>query len=181
MIRFIRLNIKVIYVIIIFFAVLMILFAFLILEKAPKPEGIIKKPTDMRADTPLFKVYIVRYPTTGNITELNLENRTLRVGISTDRDELNFGVIPQNLSVRKFLNLKNKRDSRARVCIRAYGTISDFIKIKDSDFVMERGESREIELVFTGDSVGNYSGEIDVITKKPKYQLLEFLLPIVGC
>jgi len=158
-----------------------LIFLSMLTEEIPEPENIVNKQSSLRYDTALFKVYIVRYPVQGTIVPFTLENKTLKIGISADRDKLNFGVLPQNLSVRKFLNLKNREDSRARICVRTYGAIRDFVNITGDTFILEKGESREVQLIFGGDKIGNYTGEIDVITKKVRYNFMEFLLPLTRC
>ncbi|HIE34562.1 MAG TPA: hypothetical protein EYP86_05425 [Candidatus Altiarchaeales archaeon] len=158
-----------------------LIFFSMLTEEFPEPDNIVDKQGTLRYDTTLFKVYIVRYPVQGTIVPFTVENKTLKIGISADRDKLNFGVLPQTLSVRKFLNLKNREDSKARICVRTYGTIRDFVNITEDTFILEKEEYREVQLTFSGDRVGNYTGEIDVITKKMRYDFMEPLLPLTRC
>ncbi|RLI91815.1 MAG: hypothetical protein DRO89_03235 [Candidatus Altiarchaeales archaeon] len=153
---------------------------FILLGETPGPREYVKEISREHTEDLFFEKVIDRIPARGNITYPRVENRTIKVGVSADPDELNFGVVLQNMTVRKFINLRNK-DINVKVCIIPYGSISQFIKIKQNNFIMKTNESREVMIEFSGDKIGSYNGELDVITKKPKYGFLEPLLPFVAC
>jgi hypothetical protein len=46
---------------------------------------------------------------------------------------------------------------------------------------MSSGEKKEVQVRFSGGAIGNFTGEVDVLAKKPKYGFLEPLLPWVAC
>ncbi|HDH41410.1 MAG TPA: hypothetical protein ENG12_03280 [Candidatus Altiarchaeales archaeon] len=153
---------------------------FILLGETPGPREYVRRISREHTEDLFFEKAIDRIPARGNITYLRVENRTIKVGVSADPDELNFGVVPQNMTVRKFINLRNK-DINVKVCIIPYGSIRQFIKIEQNNFIMKTNESREVMIKFSGDKIGSYNGELDVITKKPKYGFLEPLLPFVAC
>jgi len=174
-----RMNKKLLAVIL--FLILAIGFlGFILLGETPGPREYVRRISREHTEDLFFEKTIDRIPARGNITYLRVENRTIKVGVSADPDELNFGVVPQNMTVRKFINLRNK-DINVKVCIIPYGSISQFIKIEQNNFIMKTNESREVMIKFSGDKIGSYNGELDVITKKPKYGFLEPLLPFVAC
>lgn len=154
---------------------------FILLDKTVPPEEYTQSIVREQEEGLLFDKIIDRIPTRANITSPRIENSTVKVGVSADTSELNFGVVIQNMSVRKFLNLGNSDDSAVKVCIVAYGNISQFVDVQNNEFTLEGGDGREVMIEFNGDRIGVYSGEVDVITKKPKYDFLKPLLSFVAC
>lgn len=150
------------------------------LNETPEPGEYVQKITREHTEDFFFEKDIVRHPARGNITYLRVENQTVKVAVSADSHELNFGAILENMTVRKFLNLRNK-DVNVKICVISYGSIKHFINTGNNNFIMKTNESAEIMIEFGGDKIGSYTGEVDVIIKKPKYGLLDSLLPFVAC
>jgi hypothetical protein len=153
---------------------------FILLSENTAPEEYVQKITRESREDFFFKKDIIRHPARANITYPQLENQTIKVGVSADTHELNFGLVIQNMTVRKFLNLRTG-DVNVKVCVVPYGSIKQFIEIEQNDFVMKTNESKQIMVEFSGDRVGSYTGEIDVIVKKPKHDFLEPLLLVIPC
>ncbi|MCK4490977.1 MAG: hypothetical protein KAU03_00020, partial [Candidatus Altiarchaeales archaeon] len=65
--------------------------------------------------------------------------------------------------------------------IRVNGDIKPLIKIRDEEIILEKNGQREVQIAFNATGVGAYTGEIDVIVKKPRYDMLKYLLPLTGC
>jgi len=165
------------------FLFVLAIFGFLgliLLGETPEPKEYVRKISREHTEDFLFEKDTDRIPARGNITYLGIENNTVKVGVSADPHELNFGVVPQNMSIRKFINLRN-RDINVKVCVISYGSVKQFIEIKQNNFIMKTNESKKVMIEFSGDEIGSYNGEIDVIIKKPKYGFLEPLLPFVSC
>ncbi|OYT39325.1 MAG: hypothetical protein B6U86_05395 [Candidatus Altiarchaeales archaeon ex4484_43] len=175
-----RMNKKLLAVVLFLFILAIGFLGFILLGETPEPGEYVKRISREHTEDLFFEKAIDRIPARGNITYPRVENRTIKVGVSTDPDELNFGAVPQNMTVRKFINLHNK-DINVKVCVIPYGSIRQFIKIEQNNFIMKTNESREVMIEFSGDRIGSYNGELDVITKKPKYGFLEPLLPFVAC
>ncbi|MBN2013674.1 MAG: hypothetical protein JW778_00690 [Candidatus Altiarchaeota archaeon] len=154
---------------------------FMLSGKTAEPEEYVQRITREGDESLFFDKIIDRIPARVSVVHPRTENNTIKVGVSADTNELNFGVVIQNMSVRKFLNIASDDASTVKICIVSYGNISSFIRAEQVDFIMEKGDSTEVMLEFNGDLVGNYTGEVDVVTKKPKYGFLESLLPFVAC
>ena len=166
-------------IILIFSSIILYLYYF---EKNRTPERIVDKLKFEREEGNLFIKEVVRYPAMGNVTSFVSENNTIKLGVTTQTDELNFGVVPENLTVRKFINLKNNKKGSVKICIISYGNIKDFIKVKDgNDIILKGNETKEVEILFNATKIGNYKGEIDVIIRKPKYWVLEKFLGFIRC
>ncbi len=163
------------------FLSILVTLGFILLNGTPAPEEYVQRITRENTEDFFFKKVIDRIPARGVIIYRDIDNETIKVGVSTDPHELNFGVVSQNTTgITKILNIHNK-DVNVKTCVVPYGDIKQFVEIKNKEFVMKTDEKREITIRFSGDKIGNYTGEIDVITKKPKYGLLEPLLPFVAC
>jgi hypothetical protein len=126
----------------------------------------------------LFYDYeINRYPSAAEIVELNQE-KTI-IGFDVDPTKLNFGMIPINGSYsRKTVNLTNMVDRGAKIYLDAYGNIRPYVSFGESRITLRKGESREIEIIFNSKTenltapLGNYTGEIDIVTQVPKYNFI---------
>jgi hypothetical protein len=157
-----------------------ILFA-ISMEKNPEPKNFVESLKFEQQEGFLFIREIVRYPTKGNVTPLLRTNKTIKVGVTTQTDELNFGVVPENLTVRKFINLRNNDKIAVKICVLSYGSIKPFIIVRDNDFLLKENDAKEVEIAFNATKIGSYRGEIDVVIRKPKYEALEKFLGLVKC
>jgi hypothetical protein len=149
-------------------------------DKTAEPADRVLVKTRQQTDGMFFTKAVDRIPARAAIVAPKVENDTITVGVSADRNELNFGVVIQNMSVTKFLNIENK-DVAVKECVVSYGDIGPLINVPENSFVLSTGESKAVTLHFSGSELGNYTGEVDVITKKPKFGFMEFLLPYVAC
>lgn len=149
-------------------------------DSTPEPTDHVLAKTRHQTDGMFFTKAVDRIPARAIIVLPEVNNDTIKVGVSADKSELNFGVVLQNMSVTKFVEINNK-DVTVKECILSYGSIGPLIKIPENNFVLKTGESKAVTLAFSGSELGNYTGEVDVITKKPKYGFLDFLLPYVAC
>jgi len=167
----------------IFFFLFLIGIALLLsLEKNPSRGTFVKVVKFEQKKTPLFIQEVVRYPAYGNVTPFLLAgNKSIKIGVSSQTDALNFGVLSENLTVRKFINLRNNKESKVKVCFFSYGGIKPFVRIKGNNFIMGGKEAREVEIAFNATKIGSYLGEIDVVIRRPRYGLLQYFLPLVKC
>ena len=127
----------------------------------------------------LFLNDITRYPARGNVTSLSKSR--ISVGIASQTYELNFGRIPENLTVRKFIDIANNEEVPVKICILKRGSIGPMLRIREDEFVLEEKGEREVELLFNGSEVGSYQGEIDVVVRKPRYWPARYLLNFLEC
>jgi len=120
----------------------------------------------------------VRYPSNVEIVESKEEGMLL--GFVTDPWNLNFGIIPTggNFGTRH-LKVFNSEDYKVRVNLRAYGDIKPLVTFSKNNFILAPNETAEVDIFLnTTNSTkpGNYTGEIDVIIKKPRLNILEIFL-----
>jgi hypothetical protein len=131
---------------------------------------------------PLIINTIVRYAVKVNVTPLDLSNRNLTVGVASQTDELNFGNLPQNITMRKFLNLTNNEDSPVKICIVKRGDAVENLYVAQGDSMVIPGkERREVELNFNSTLVGPYRGELDLVVRKPRNDALKYFVSWIGC
>ena len=115
---------------------------------------------------------IVKYKLKANVTELRVNDSKLLLGISNDQTEFNFGVVPENITVKKILNLKNNENFDSLIKIYINGDISDYIYVGEENFVLKSKEGKQIEIIFNATKIGYYTGEIEVYITTPKYGFL---------
>ena len=118
---------------------------------------------------------IVKYKLKANVTELRINNSKLLLGISNDPTEFNFGIVPENITVKKILNLKNNENFDSLIEIHIDGNISDYIKVEEENFLLKGKENKQIDITFNATKIGYYTGEVEVYITTPKY---EFLAPL---
>lgn len=99
----------------------------------------------------------------------------MKIGVVVDPWNLNFGIIPvgKNFGTR-FIDLENPTDKDVKINFKVYGNISPFVNFTKNDFILHKKEKITIEVKFYAEQakIGNYSGEIDVIIQKPKYDFI---------
>ena len=157
------------------------LFILISLDKNPEPEEIINESGFFHTESTLFLRDIVRYPLRANVTPLRIADSKIKVGVSVETDELNFGVVSENLTVRKFINLKNNDKVPVKMCMPSYGNIKQYVLLSKDNFILKEGQAVEVEIAFNATKVGLYSGELDVIAIKPKHPFLANFLGWVEC
>jgi hypothetical protein len=100
------------------------------------------------------------------------------LGFVTDPWNLKFGIVPGNGSyIRRYINIKNSNEKYDKIKLKVFGNISPLVNFSRNEFVLNENESAVIEVRLKTDSAeyGNYSGEIDLIVKVPKYDFLRIL------
>jgi hypothetical protein len=136
---------------------------------SPRTEYARQMEIELR-DWLLFTEEITRYPTRINVTA----NLT-RLGVSTDIDKIDFGIVPLGVRVRKELSLVNHNPVRVKVRVRVRGPMGEFVHVAD-EFVMDPGEARTLMLAAQPTQVGSWEGEIEVVVRKPRWEWLMWLL-----
>lgn len=162
---------------IIIFVAFLILFLFISTRDPEEPKEFVNDKVVSNYSNLFFNYKIIRYPTNVSIVSFTTEN--IDVGIVTDPWNLNFGIIPGNGSyIKRYMNLNNFREKYNRIYIKAYGNITPLIKFSKNFFSLKENESTVIEVGLYTDSadLGNYTGEIDVIIKIPKYESLSMFV-----
>ena len=127
--------------------------------------------------TDLFFYYgITKYPTNVEITEPEPQESNLLIGISVDLWDLSFGIIPSGGNFgKRSLILTNTQNRDAKVNLKIYGNISPMVNFSKNNFILHTNETVTIDVFCrTIDTTleGNYTGEIDIIVKYPKYEFL---------
>ncbi len=144
----------------------------------PSPTGnLISNQTVSVDESMLFAYEISRYPTQVEISNATGENVSL--GFSLEPWNLNFGIVPTGGNLgKRFLSLQNVAERPAKIYLNARGDISSMIVFSDNDFFLSK-DIKQVEIVLQtkkDTQLGNYSGEIDVIVKRPKYDFAERFL-----
>lgn len=143
------------------------------IQEPGAPEVFVENKTVSNYSTMFFDYEIVRYPSNAEIK--NIDSEGIILGFVTDPWNLNFGVNPGNGSYStRTIKLTNKKDKNVKIILKSYGNISDKIVFGKNDLVLAPNESVSIDIVFQSKnySAGNYSGEVDLIAKKPIYNFL---------
>jgi hypothetical protein len=161
---------------IIIFIIILIAFLFVANLDPPGPNEFVNEKNISNYSNFLFDYKIIKYPTSAEIVPYTGEN--IDLGIVTDPWNIKFGTIPGNGSYEKrYVSIKNSKEISSRIKLKAYGNISPLVNFSRNDFILNENESSVIEVTLYTESAefGNYSGEIDVILKTPKYDLLAAL------
>jgi hypothetical protein len=161
-----------------FVAILIIVLIFFFMASIGpfEPRDFVKEREVLNSSSMLFSYNIIRYPTSAEVLEYNGEN--ISMGFVTDPWNIKFGsVIGNGTTVKRYISIRNVVSGYSRVTIKAYGNISPMVSFSRSNFVLTGNESLAIEVLFDTQnaSYGNYSGEIDVVSKTPKYDLLQII------
>ncbi len=156
------------------FSLLLILVLILLLspKNQRREEFVVNMSLEKRSDL-FFNYEILRYPSRAEVIPLKEER--MGIGIEVDPWNLNFGSIPAgNNFGKRFISLSNPQAKDVNVRFEVHGNISPFVKFSRNNFMLRAGEKERIEVYFNASSakIGNYSGEIDVIIKVPKYDFL---------
>lgn len=156
--------------------VLAFLFVVLIGIRGPLgPETFVENRTVDIWSNLLFDYEITRYPSSVDITTPVPEDENITVGFVVDPWNLKFGLVPGNGSyVKRNVVLTNLDERETRVSLNSYGNISELVHFSKNDFILQMGENVSVDVyLFTNNTdFGNYSGEIDVVAKKPIYSFI---------
>lgn len=155
-----------------------------LLDSTPLPSGEAEKIVAERSENIFFEKHIIRVPAKGAIIPRIVDNNgTITAGVSVDSDRLDFGRIQSNLSgITRLVNITYPFNTGSvKICVMSQGDIQKFLETPNREFVMSSGEKREVAIRFSGSAIGNFTGEVDVLAKKPKYGFFELLLPWIKC
>ncbi len=101
----------------------------------------------------------------------------LFLGVTSDN--LEFGVLSHDTVSKRFLNLANDDEMDYKILLITTGNISPMVKFDRNDFILHEGETVKITVSLDpslASNLGNYTGEISVISKKPKFSFLYSLM-----
>ena len=160
-----------------FLVLIISLYVFITLNYPEQKEEFVKNKTITNYSDLLFHYNVIKYPSNVSVTRLE-ENVTL--GFVTDEWNLNFGMVPVNLSyAKRFIMIKNSEEKSQKISFEVHGSIKPLVVFNKNNFVLSKDETEEVEVyLFTNSTkVGNYSGEIYVKIQKPKY---DFLYSVLG-
>jgi len=163
--------------IIIIFVIAFFIFLLILLREPSESQDIVKDKLVLNYSNLLFNYKIIRYPSSVEITPSSEGN--MNVEIVTDPWNLNFGGVPGNgSSIKRYIGITNLKEKYNKIKIKPYGNISLLVNFSKNDFTLKENESAVVEVGLYTDTAksGNYSGEIDVIIKVPKYDFLSILL-----
>lgn len=97
--------------------------------------------------------------------DMNVIEHKGQIGFNLDEDAIHFGTVQQDgVGLRDF-NLTHGQDEPLRVKIRVKGNITKFLNISETDFVLEKGEIKQINLTIKtpmSAKIGYYEGDMRV-------------------
>ena len=143
-----------------------------------EPDTLVTDHTVLYDNNLFFTYEISKYPTSVEIS--NIEGQNISIGFSLESTSLDFGVVPTGGAMGlRFLTLKNTQEDTAKMLFFAYGNISSMIHYNDNNFHLKPEVSKDIEIMLKTDKntpVGNYSGEINLVVKRAKYNFMKLFL-----
>lgn len=127
--------------------------------------------------TDLFFYYdITKYPTGVEITKAKPQESKLLIGLSVDSWDLGFGILPSGGNFgKRSLILSNTENRDTKINLKVYGNISPMVSFSKNSFILSGNESATIDVFCRTTETtleGNYTGEIDVVVKSPKYKFM---------
>jgi hypothetical protein len=147
-----------------------------LLNNKSQPELVANRTVVTYSDL-LFDYEVTKYESKAEVTGIYPSNKNLTLGVVVDPWNMEFGSIPygDNTDTR-FISLENLKEKESKVIFNVYGNISPFVEFNKNDFILHSNEKTMVEASFHANSskIGNYSGEIDVMVKTPKYNFLYF-------
>jgi|GEM_PF-669811 len=142
------------------------------------PKMLVNNQTLVIDENALFTYEINRYPSGVQIS--NVTEKNITIGFALTPGSINFGVVPTGGNAgKRFITLQNTAVKPSKITLKAYGNIAPMVKFSDNNFLLSKDAPKPIEIILetkNGTLLGNYSGEIDIIVKKPKYSFAAKLL-----
>ena len=155
-------------------AFVLALFIFVVIMRPGQKEIVESMLVEESED--LFFVYqTTRYPASVEVIQTEPEKQGILIGLAIDPWNLNFGIVPIGSTGRRFIDLFNLQDDDVKVKFEVYGNISPMISFSKNNFILKKGKNSTVDTIAQTTDVdlpGNYTGEIDVILKKPKYDFI---------
>jgi hypothetical protein len=158
--------------------IIVVAFLFIFSKEPPAPEEFVKNRTVENYSTFFYNYEILRYPSNVEIKPTENINENVVLGFVTDPWNINFGIIPGNGSyATRTIEISNKEDIDNEITLKVYGNISPLVVFSKNRFILKPNEKTSIEVfLYSKDSEpGNYSGEIDVLSKKAIYNFLSII------
>jgi hypothetical protein len=161
--------------------ILLVFFLFILIsyKKPLATKKFITNKTVEKSEDIFFMYETIKYPALAYIKGLNNDSSDVKVGISGETWHLNFGFIPVGINQVKFFDLYNPRDIEIKVDIVTYGNISSIVSFDKNNFIIKPNETTKISIFLNTSKVivpGEYVGEVDLNTIKPKYKFLSQIL-----
>ena len=121
-------------------------------------------------DQNMFFIY-KKFRYTSNVTIVHAVSE-IAIGVSTDKDNLNFGIVPTGGSYStRFIDITNEEDLPVKVVLESFGDILPLVEIKNPIYILQPGDSVKVEVILktTNETeTGNYYGGIEILTVMPK-------------
>lgn len=133
----------------------------------------VKTVTTERRENILFIYEIIKYPTYVEIID---KDSDLSIGISLDPWLIDFGKINEGMSERRYINIKNDKDYIYKARLTSFGNISKMITFGKNNFLIESNEALNVSVSLNAMTPGNYTGEINIVLKRFKYPIFNWLL-----
>jgi hypothetical protein len=157
--------------------IVLVMFLFISTIEPPEPKDFVNDKTILNYTNIFFNYKIIRYPTSAEIVPTSGGN--VNIGMVTDPWNLKFGSLPGNKSfIKRYIGVTNLNEKYNKINLKVYGNITPLVNFSKNSFVLNENESTVVEVNLYSDSanLGNYSGEIDIIIKVPKYEPLRVFL-----
>lgn len=97
----------------------------------------------------------------------------IMLGIDTGINKINFGIVNVRTPVRKKLDFTNNKEIPVKIILKTKGNITQYIKLRKTEFIIEPNSTKEEIINFTGCPVpANLTGILIVKMIVPKYSSL---------
>ncbi len=149
---------------------LLLIPVFLALFFRSLPKQLSDEPSVVVRDFLVFTEEITSYP-----AKVTFIKNSKRIGISSDVDKIDFGIVATGTKVRKKIFLFNNNPCSVRVYIIPRGSIAEVVEAERS-FTLRPFENKTVELTAFSLKEGNYTGEIEVLIRKPRFGWLTWLI-----
>jgi hypothetical protein len=138
----------------------------------PKKE-FVKKMEFEKSEDLLFKYETTKYPS--SVAIFPNVDANMVIGFTVDPWNLDFGIIPTGGNFgKRGLILTNVENKEAKIKLNVYGNITPMVSFSKNDFILNKDENATISVFMKTTNtteVGNYTGEIDVVVSRPKYEI----------
>ncbi len=126
------------------------------------------------------------YLFTKNMTQFNMSAQVIKIsgpdtkiGFAAQTDELNFGRVPLGGRSTKFIDVSNTFNSPVKLKAHLSGNITPLVDLSEQEVLLDPKETTQIRVTFNSNAIGNYSGNINIISHIPKYSLCNWLLEYI--
>jgi hypothetical protein len=147
-------------------------------KKPVSKTGFVTNVSVEKSENPLFIHEIIKYPSNAEIIKAE-PNKSILIGLTADPWNVNFGILHPSYESRRFINVANYKDQPYHVKFVCYGNICPMISFSRNDFVLHKGDELQVSVILQTSSstkLGNYTGEVDVISEGTKIPFLDKVL-----